>query len=375
MPRISAAFLVASVASVASAASAACARPATGGSLRPAARLAEARASHTTTALPDGTLLVIGGFRKTADGHTQAYSATTEIVDPAAGTVTRGPALLHPRAGHSATPLPDGRILVAGGWDDVGMVRTVELYDPTTAAFTAAADLTEPRGGFAATALADGRVLFTGGGDGVATRTAEIFDPADDQFRPTGEMITGRIGHSATLLADGRVLVVGGAAGRDRVLVTAEIFDPAAGAFTAAASLPVERYKHAAIRLPDDRVLIAGGSSARDWRGKYDTTEIYDPAADRFVTGPALTTPRFKLTHAVALLGDAVAIAGGAATIEVLGAGTDQPAPGRVVARLGRVSYFGTLTAVGDRLVVVGGYDDRIRASNGVWVVQLATDG
>src|SRR5690242_17386972 len=97
---------------------AACSHPAAGRTLRPTAHLAEPRASHTTTALPDGTLLVAGGFRKAADGVTQRYTATTEIIDPVARTVAPGPALLHARAGHSATPLPDGRILVAGGWDD-----------------------------------------------------------------------------------------------------------------------------------------------------------------------------------------------------------------------------------------------------------------
>ena len=105
------------LAMVLAAASTACASPRKA-LLRPAAHLAESRAGHSTTALPDGRLLVIGGFRKGADGHRQLHSATTEIIDVARQTVTAGPALHRARAGHAAITVGDGRILVAGGWDD-----------------------------------------------------------------------------------------------------------------------------------------------------------------------------------------------------------------------------------------------------------------
>jgi hypothetical protein len=41
---------------------------------------------------------------------------------------------------------------------------------------------------------------------------------------------------------------------------------------------------------------------------------------------------------------------------------------------LGRASCFGTVTTVGDRLVIVGGYDDRIRAASAVWLVSAHAD-
>jgi len=339
--------------------------------LRPAAHLAVPRASHTTTALADGSLLVIGGFRKGPDGHSQLYADTTERIDPVAGAIVAGPRLRHARAGHAAVRLADGRLLVAGGWSDSGMLRSAEVLDAAGVGFTTVGDLAEPRGGFAAVALADGRVLVCGGGDGAATRSAEIFDPADDRFHPTGDMIAPRLGHSATLLADGRVLLVGGASGRDRLLASAEIYDPRSGTFAPAGPLAIERYKHAAIRLRDGRVLIIGGSSLRDWTGTYDTTEIYDPTTDRFRAGPKLTTPRFKLMQAVALVGDDVAVAGGASTVELV-----RPDRGsRVIARLGQSLYYDTLTVVGDRLVVVGGYDARVRTATAVWFVPGASSG
>jgi hypothetical protein len=245
------------------------------------------------------------------------------------------------------------------------MVRTAEAYDPRSGAFADVGELGEARGGAAAVRLADGRVLVSGGGDRRAVRSAEIFDPADDRFRATGAMVDARIGHSATLLGDGRVLLVGGTGGGDHVLASAEVFDPVAGTFAAAGSLASARYKHAAIRLADGRVLVAGGADGRDWTGKHDTTELYDPVADRFTAGPALTVPRFKLAHAAATMGDAIVLAGGASTVEIVAPGRAS----RTVARLGAASYFGTVTVVGDRVVIIGGYDERIRATRSVWVL------
>jgi len=334
--------------------------------VRPIARLAEPRATHTATLLPDGVILIAGGFRKGPDGRSQIYAGSTELVG-AGGEVTAGPRLVHARAGHVAVPLADGRVLLAGGWDEGGMVRAAEVYEPARRRFTAVGALIVARGGFTATRLADGRVLICGGGDARGTRTAELFDPATDRFRPAGEMHGPRLGHTATRLADGRVLVAGGSAGRG-VLATAELYDPATGAFTATGGLGIARYKHDAIRLADGRVLLVGGSTEEDWRGRHDSTEIFDPATGAFEPGPRLTTPRFKLRHALAIRPDGeIVVAGGGPTIEVIRPGRAS----RVHARLGRASYFGTATIVGDRVIVVGGYDDAIRTHDAVWSIAL----
>lgn len=347
----------------------ACAGPARGARkpLAPIAQLAEPRASHTATALPDGTILIAGGFRKGPDGYSQLYTATTELVEPA-GAVKPGPTMLHARAGHFAVALADGRVLVGGGWDDTGQVATAEVYDPATNAFTAVGDLPDPRGGFATALLPDGKVLVCGGGDGTATAAASVFDPADDAFHPTGAMATPRLGHSATVLADGSVLIAGGVTDGKRVLASAEVYDPASGAFTATGPMASARYKHGAIRLADGRVLIAGGSDDRDWTGKYASTELYDPATGAFTAGPELTAARFKLPHALALTASgAVAIAGGASTVELV-----EPAgKSRAIARLPHAVYFATATLAGDHLIVVGGYDDHVRAHTDVWSVAI----
>src|SRR5262245_53119433 len=115
--------------------------------------------------------------------------------------------------------------------------------------------LSEARSFHSATLLPDGRVLIAGGGVpygisniGVATDTVELFDPATGTLQPTARMHEPRMGHGATLLEDGTVLVAGGYGGlppaANSLLRTAEIYDPAAGTWTPTGSLNVARTSH-----------------------------------------------------------------------------------------------------------------------------------
>jgi len=117
-----------------------------------------------------------------------------------------------------------------------------------------------------ATPLQDGHVLIAGGRqpgrDGVRTgiATAELYDPVSGQFNPTGSMSAGRSNQTATLLVDGRVLVAGGLAG-SAGLATAELYDPGTGKFAPTGSMNVSRSEQTATALPDGTVLVAGGAS------------------------------------------------------------------------------------------------------------------
>jgi deoxycytidylate deaminase len=96
-----------------------------------------------------------------------------------------------------------------------------------------------PRVDHTATLLPDGRVLVVGGnGAGLtATTAAEVYDPAADRWQATGAMSALRAHHTATLLPDGRVLAVGGLDPTDEsftILATADIFDPTTNAWQAA---------------------------------------------------------------------------------------------------------------------------------------------
>ena len=331
----------------------------------PVARMAEPRASHGASLLGDGTVLVTGGFRKGPDGHSQLYSDTTELFDPRTNTVVPGPRMQHARAGHVVVTLGDGSVLVAGGWGEHGALRTAELFDPRTRRFVEVGELAAPRGGSTATRLPDGRIVVIGGGDdNHPSATVEAYDPERRRWRAAGSLATARAGHTATLLPDGRVLVIGGSTGTHQVARSAELYDPRSERTSPAGEMSVPRYKHAAALLPTGEVLVLGGSDARDWRGKYATTEIYDPRTAAFRAGPRLTTPRFKFPQAVVALANGdVLIAGGAASVEVVHSARSQ-----AVAALEGASYFGTATRLpSDELVVIGGYDDRIRVSTAVW--------
>src|SRR5881275_1164234 len=62
-----------------------------------------------------------------------------------------------------------------------------------------------------ATLLPDGKVLVAGGyNNGVYLTSAEVYDPATGGWKATGSLGTARSAHIATLLANGKVLVAGG---------------------------------------------------------------------------------------------------------------------------------------------------------------------
>ncbi len=218
-------------------------------------------------------------------------------------------------------------------------------------------------------------MLFAGGWveEYVALRSAEIYDPRSKTFTSAGEMTTPRLQHAAAMLADGRVLLMGGALGSGRhVQTSAEIYDPTAGAFQPTGAMTVPRYKHAAAPLANGRVLVVGGSNERDWRGRYASAEIYDPATGAFTATGSMRASRFKILDAVALLPNGeVLVGGGDERVEIY-----DPAAGafRIVAgNLGADRQYVTATPLADgRVLIAGGYDPDVHVSAGAWIYQRA---
>lgn len=253
---------------------------ATGGLLLP-------RSDFTATLLQDGRVLVAGGVNN-GDGAVN----TTEIYDPASGAWTYGGLLQVPRFLHTATLLADGSVLLAGGWiDDFFQytTSTAERYDPATNRSSRVSSLSVARVFHAAATLPNGKVLVSGGyrsdppgGFGTyvpqSFSEAEIFDPATGTWDVAASLPQPRDHHVATSLPDGSVLVMGGSDAQSRTFqVDAERYDPVTDRWAFAGLPPTAAVEgFTSTVLPDGRVLIAGGSNYPSGEPvSVDTVAIY----------------------------------------------------------------------------------------------------
>jgi hypothetical protein len=300
--------------------------------------------------LDDGRVLIAGGCAVDGCG-TSEVAPSSEFFLPGRGFVA-GPEMLRPRSGHSATLLRDGRVLIVGGWSREGTrpLAETEIFNPATNAFEPAGTLPSGHGGHAAL-LADGRVLVAGGED---TTSVQFFDPATDTWMLGPALPEARDAAVAITLEDGRVLIAGGRDSAGQGIVSAVVFDPVSNSWARVGGIATPRYKHAMVNV-DGRVLVLGGTT--DDVSLLVETEYFDPATGQFTPGPAMSQARYKFIGSVAALPDRVVVAAGA--------GVDVLVDGRFVA-IPEVSHairwFGTATPLPDgSVLVVGGYDDRIR--------------
>jgi hypothetical protein len=259
--------------------------------------LGSARSAQTATLLPGGRVLVAGGSGASA-------LASAELYDPVAGTFTTTGSLAIARYLHTATLLPGGKVLIAGGWTGTSATASAELYDPIGGRFTATGSLTTARSWQTATLLPSGKVLIAGGWRALAS--AELYDAVTGTFTATGSLGAGRDAHTATLLRSGKVLIVGGYA-MPAFLASAELYDPATGTFTTTGSLATARAQQTATLLPSGKVLIVGGYGPF---APLASAELYDPATGTFTTTGSLPIARGQHT-ATLLPGGTVLIAGG----------------------------------------------------------------
>ena len=336
-----------------------------GGGLGPVDSMGSPRAAHVAALLPNGDVLVAGGC--TTSGC-EGETAATEIYRAGARRWVPAAPMTRPRSGHVAVPLRDGRVLVLGGWSRGRPSASAELYIPRTGRWVATGSLSAARGAPTATRLRDGRVLVVGGTDGTRTlRSAELYDPRRSRFVPAGRLAVARAAHAATLLRDGRVLVVGGS-NESGVQATAELWSPRTRRFSAAGRMAKPRHKHAAVTLRDGRVLVVGGSDDRDFRGRYDSAELW--RSGRFASTGRMSSARFKLPDAVVALrsGDAL-VAGGATEVERFNSNSGRFGERRP---LGVALAFSTATELrGGHVLIAGGYDEQIRPTARAWFYGL----
>jgi WD40 repeat protein len=321
--------------------------------------LTTTRTSHTATLLTNGRVLITGGVSVPPPF---SVWASAELYDPSTGTFTATGEMTTSRSSHTATLLPNGKVLIAGGQSRVGAVgssavASAEVYDPTTNTFAVIGAMSTPRSGHTATLLPNGKVLITGGYASDVQSSAELYDPLTGIFTPTGRMVAARSGHVAVLLPNGKVLIEGGNNCGDDGQPNPELYDPATGEFTltgpsayppssalsavAASLLPMgnvlsilnvgcDVYSRAEVYdsvsgtftasanvmsrgyttvtlLPDGKVLIAG----REWVNPGGSAELYDPATGTFSTSRDMVTQREEGHTATLLPNGTVLLSGG----------------------------------------------------------------
>lgn len=306
---------------------------------KPVASTSVAHAGHTATLLPSGEVLVIG--------------ESVERYDPDRN-IWRNGAPLSSRSGHTATLLPNGRVLVVGGLFDGSAGAGVQIYDPLADRWNAASDLEAPRVNQTATLLESGKVLVAGGSrNGAPVAAAELYDPATGAWTAAGTLATARYRHTAARLPSGRILVAGGFDATGAFSGTAEVYDPATNAWQAA-SAPPARASHTTTLLADGRLLAVGGDA------QADNVEAYDSASDTWTMLASLAQARSGHTATLLPSGRLLVVGGQNAASEILtSAERYDPVSGSwsLSGTLAspRVRHTATLLASG-KVLVVGGH-------------------
>jgi hypothetical protein len=252
----------------------------------------QGRQQHSAALLRNGTVLVSGGNldRTPCADVCVTTIAGSEIYDPSTGQWTTVGEMTIPRSFLTTTLLPNGRVLAVGGrvhtgpgYYDYGAIAFADLYAPTTGKWKATGTMTISREDHSTVLLNNGQVLAIGGTtvnfNGVTVASTELYDPAAGAWAATGSMLQGRERHTATVLQNGQVLVAGGDyydginAG---FLIECELYDPTAGTWSVTASMSTPRYGARAALLRDGRVLEAGGDT--DFSGiPTASAELYTP--------------------------------------------------------------------------------------------------
>ncbi|MCB9868151.1 MAG: hypothetical protein H6816_16115 [Phycisphaerales bacterium] len=273
----------------------------TAGSWTPAKDMPTARGGHCAVVLPDGRLLIAGGIP--VGGMFTSPTAATEIFDPKKQDwAPPGSGMNQPRHSHECALLPGGAVLAAGGFVQAPPLpvatASTEVFEPSKG-WTMVAPMLSERIGHTATSLPDGRVLIAGGADKTQQflATAEVFDPKSGGFIATGSLAVPRAEHRAVALQDGNVLVVGGWSSLTDPLYDAELYDPAQGTWSAAGSMAVARTVMTVTLLPSGKVLVIGGNDAQ---GPVASAELFDPSLSSWSSAGAMAVARAD--HAAALL-------------------------------------------------------------------------
>ena len=231
---------------------------------------------------------------------------TGKVFAQASGTWTTTGSLNTARAGHTATLLLNGQVLVVGGEDATGALASAELYNPANGKWTATGSMSTPRINHSATILGNGDVLVAGGDNATGLlATAELYTPAIGQWKATGSMSIPRASQGATLLFNGEVLV---AAGNNNVAAsgnTAELYDPSTGTWHGTGTMQ-SYHSFSLTILQDGRALAVDDSGSTGAPG-----ELYDPSKGQWTLTGGMYYAHSGDSSSIALLANGEVLAYG----------------------------------------------------------------
>jgi hypothetical protein len=346
------------------------------------------------------------------------------VLAQSAGTFRPTGNMITPRFAHTATLLPNGKVLIAGGnticfvgFPSCLDAGSAELYDPTTGTFAATGSMTavNPKGGVV---LPDDRVLFAGSAATGASALVELYDPSTESFNVTGHAMTLTSVESASLLNDGRVLLTGRVGSSPPPIYGAEIYDPAAGTFSTVANWPtddptpfavlvagrvfLEYYEDdaglfdpatgefsvvyglrgfdgppRASLLLNGNVLITGGN---DSGGSESSAELYDLESGALAANARMSTPRDGHTSTLLPDGTVLLAGGGSASHQVpafASAELYEPTTGRFSATgslgTGRADHAAVLLSSGQVLITGGSTFGSVSSISGISSAEIYT--
>lgn len=282
------------------------------------------RTGHQAIKLAGGEVLILGGATLTAQGTGLSQSNVAEVhaslvryspnqgyFDLVKGALGSTVEMSAPRAYHTATTLPDGRILVVGGLSQTGSALTalrstelIEELEDGTLVVTPLPPMAVPRYDHTATLRADGTVLIAGGrtlepdGSEKIHSSAELFVPSQGSFVATQSMNVARAGHTATAIDGINVLIVGGTNGTT-VHASTELFTVNTNnqpVFVSTPSMSTARREHSAVVLEQSGgsrfIAVAGGYAGLERESALSTLEILDTEAGLFLTQQNLISAR-----------------------------------------------------------------------------------
>ncbi|MBK7399635.1 MAG: hypothetical protein IPJ34_26115 [Myxococcales bacterium] len=279
----------------------------------PVGALSTARWRHRVVT-SGGKTLVLGGSSSSAFSDPPALSST-ELFDAATGTFSAGPPLGAARATFTTTILPGGKVLVVGGENGAVSLSSVELWDPAAGTIVSKKPMSIARAEHGAVLLPSGKVLVAGGRSGsTPLSTTEIYDPASDTWTASGSMATARAGLGLVVLDDkaGTVLAMGGLVD----LVAQTSIDSAerwVGGVWVATPQVMSRNRGRFVlgTMPYGRVVVAGG---QDGGFSRMATNLFSLSTEEWIEVGSLSQFRF----------DAASVQLGPSRILAIG-GTFQP--------------------------------------------------